>query len=226
MNSLNKDQKGLSLIRILSVLLILVIIGVVGYFATKHGSTKKTALTSSNVSQPAKSSTTTRQESASQTSSTSTKNSTSVTSVLPLVPKSLTISELGIELPLAPGISDLEYSYDSTTGDLTFTTASLDQYSSACSVDNNGPGAFGTVSVSSTPLPSNLISPIGSSNTVPIGQFAQVSYVNSIYLNWASPLINCLQGLATQDIDASTAMSLFEQQLPLFVSALENATAS
>lgn len=199
---MKNEQKGFTVVELLVVIAVLVVVGFVGYFiGTHHGSTKTSTLTSASTQSPTSSSS----SPPSQSTPTHTQTQTSSNQYL-------TVSQLGIRLPLSSGIQDLVYSLQpgSSSDTLYFSTKSLDAASPSCTPSATSTGAFGAVTVSSTPLSS--------------AQYGSLyANANGYYIYWLHAQAPCVQPAANGTPNQS-ALTMLNAQLPLFQAALKATT--
>lgn len=200
---------GFTVVELLVVISIIIVVGYVGYFiGTRHGGTKPTTVSTAS----AKAATSTPTSTATQSTATSTPAQSSTADTL-------TISQLGLQLPLSSGIHDLVYSLQpgSTSDTLYFSTRSLDTASPSCTPSATTFGAFGAVTVSATAEPA---SKVGSGNGQVGTLYAQA---NGYYLYWLHAQAPCVSP-ASNGSPNQSALTLLNTQLPLFQAALKATT--
>jgi Tfp pilus assembly protein PilV len=210
MNKKSKNQKGFTLLEATLIVLTLAVICFGGYYVwhSQHNvkSSKSATLPSSTA-----------------TSSTKTTASTKTSITKQVVSQHyLTITQLGIKLPLSTGISDLIYTYTTSGGPiLFFSTTSLDDISPSCTITPSvySPMPFGRVSASTTPYPASEVGPYD-------GQVGTLySHVNGYYLYWQGAQSNCQATQANNGQPGQNELNMLYTQLSLFKVALKNAVA-
>lgn len=210
MKKMKYKNYGSSLVVVLLLLIIIILAGVFGWMVYKDHKTSSVT----NVGKSSKSSSLAKSSNTSLSSSNSSSSSPAN--------QYLTISQLGIKIPLSSGISDLYYSYfqNNNAPIVIFDTKSLVSTSPSCAITSNlstTPDPFGRVNISSTPYPAQYVGSLD-------GQAGVLyAHVNGYYLYWLSAQSDCQQTTANGGQVSSTDSQLLSNQLTLIKTALQNA---